>query len=80
MIGFPVYNIASGILYRSFTVVGVINSAPGLGLADGQNIEMLQPNEGFILINADYMVEELSITNCQLFLASILPGENFAYN
>ncbi|MHA1440489.1 MAG: FtsX-like permease family protein [Candidatus Heimdallarchaeota archaeon] len=74
----PVYNIASGILYRSFTVVGIINSAPGLGLADGQNIEMLQPNEGFILINANYMVEELSITNCQLFLASILPGENLA--
>ncbi|MHA1923476.1 MAG: FtsX-like permease family protein [Candidatus Heimdallarchaeota archaeon] len=74
----PVYNIASGILYRSFTVVGIINSAPGLGLADGQNIEMLQPNEGFILINADYMVGELSITNCQLFLASILPGENLA--
>jgi len=72
----PVYNIASGVLYRSFTVMGIINSAPGLGLADGSNIEMLQPNEGFVIINADYMIDELDITLSQLFLASILPGES----
>ncbi|MHA1123989.1 MAG: FtsX-like permease family protein [Candidatus Heimdallarchaeota archaeon] len=74
----PVYNIAAGVLYRSFTVTGIINSAPGLGLADGQNIEMLQPNEGFVIINAAYMIEELDITLSQLFLASILPGEQLA--
>ncbi len=69
----PVANLPGGTYFRLFEIKGVINSAPGLGLADGSNIEMLQPNEGFILINEEFVKEELSITLNKLFLASTLP-------
>ncbi|HUT80534.1 MAG TPA: FtsX-like permease family protein [Candidatus Bathyarchaeia archaeon] len=72
----PVSNLPGGVFNRIFSIVGIINSAPGLGLADGANIEMLQPKSGFILVNDNYMQTELDINTCQLFLASILPGEN----
>jgi len=72
----PIANLPGGTYFRLFEITGVINSAPGLGLADGQNIEMLQPNEGFILINEEFVKEELSITQNQLFLASTLPDYN----
>lgn len=77
----PVANLPGGTYFRLFEITGIINSAPGLGLADGQNIEMLQPNEGFILINEEFVKEELSISLSRLFLASTLPDfdrENIA--
>ncbi|NHJ49072.1 MAG: FtsX-like permease family protein [Asgard group archaeon] len=74
----PVSNLPSGIYYRSFEIVGVVISAPGLGLADGANIEMLQPHRGFLIMNNDYMKTEFELSKCQLFLASALPGEDIS--
>ncbi|MBN1328438.1 MAG: FtsX-like permease family protein [Candidatus Heimdallarchaeota archaeon] len=72
----PVNSLPGSTYNRIFSIVGIINAAPGLGLADGANIEMLQPETGFILINDNYIQSTLKINTCQLFLASIFPGEN----
>jgi ABC-type antimicrobial peptide transport system permease subunit len=45
-------------------------------LLDGRNIEMLQPNDGIVIINEEFMRTELEISICQLFLASVFPDEN----
>ncbi|NHJ40560.1 MAG: FtsX-like permease family protein [Asgard group archaeon] len=72
----PITNLPSGIYFRRFIVKGIIVSAPGFGLADGANAELLQPNRGFVLMNNEYMINELGLTKCQLFFASVLPGED----
>jgi ABC-type lipoprotein release transport system permease subunit len=72
----PIINLPGGVYHRLFIITGILNSAPGLGLMDGQNIEMLQPNDGIVLINEEFMRTELEITLCQLFLASVFPDEN----
>ncbi|MHA1171287.1 MAG: FtsX-like permease family protein, partial [Candidatus Heimdallarchaeota archaeon] len=72
----PIVNLPGGIFHRSFIITGILNSAPGLGLLDGRNIEMLQQNEGIVLINEEFMKTELEISSCQLFLASVFPDEN----
>ncbi|MCK5182651.1 MAG: FtsX-like permease family protein, partial [Candidatus Heimdallarchaeota archaeon] len=72
----PIVNLPGGIFHRSFVITGIFNSAPGLGLLDGRNIEMLQQNEGIVLINEEFMKTELEISSCQLFLASVFPDEN----
>jgi len=72
----PINNLPGGIYSRRFTIVGLINSAPGLGLAEGRNLEMLQPYEGFVIINGNYCRTELGVMTSQLFLASVYPGEN----
>ncbi|MBD3189470.1 MAG: FtsX-like permease family protein [Candidatus Heimdallarchaeota archaeon] len=72
----PISDLPGGVYYRRFTVVGLIHSAPGLGLAEGKNLELQQPYNGFILLNSNYLRGELSVNYCQLFLASILPGES----
>ncbi len=72
----PIVNLPGGIFHRSFIITGILNSAPGLGLLDGRNLEMLQQNEGIVLINEEFMKTELEISNCQLFLASVFPDEN----
>ncbi len=69
----PVADLPGGTYFRLFEIAGIINSAPGLGLADGPNIELFQPNEGFILINEEFVKEELKIMLNKLFLASVLP-------
>ncbi|HUU77199.1 MAG TPA: FtsX-like permease family protein [candidate division Zixibacteria bacterium] len=69
----PISGLPGGKYFQLFEIVGIINSAPGLGLADGENIELLQPNDGFILINQEYMMEELEVTQCQYFFVSVLP-------
>ena len=72
----PVSDLPGGKYFQLFEIVGIVNSAPGLGLADGPNIELLQPYDGFILINDEFMVEELEVTQCQMFLASVLPDSD----
>lgn len=72
----PIINLPSGIYHRLFVITGILNSAPGLGLLDGRNIEMLQPNDGIVIINEEFMRTELEISICQLFLASVFPDEN----
>ncbi|MFW9925029.1 MAG: FtsX-like permease family protein, partial [Candidatus Thorarchaeota archaeon] len=72
----PVSSIPGGRYLKLFDIVGIVKSAPGLGLADGTNIEMLQPNDGFILINSKYLTEETTAKQCQLFMASVLPDYN----
>lgn len=72
----PISDLPGEVYYRRFTIVGMIHSAPGLGLAEGRNLELQQPYNGFVLINSNYMKNELTVNYCQLFLASILPGEN----
>ncbi len=72
----PIVNLPGGIFHRTFVIKGILNSAPGLGLMDGRNIEMLQENEGIVLINAEYLITELEVSTCQLFLASVFPDEN----
>lgn len=69
----PLNNLPGGIYSRRFTIVGIINSAPGLGLADGRNLELLQPYDGYVVINEDYFKNELRVRMCQLFLASVYP-------
>ncbi|NHJ86395.1 MAG: FtsX-like permease family protein [Asgard group archaeon] len=72
----PITGLPGNVYSRIFEIVGILNSAPALGLTDGSNIEMSQPNDGIVLINQDYMINDLDITTSQLFLASILPGED----
>jgi ABC-type antimicrobial peptide transport system permease subunit len=69
-------NLPGGIYYRTLEILGIIISAPGLGLADGANVEMFQPYRGFILMNNDYMTREFQLSSSQLFLASVMPGED----
>ncbi|NHJ32869.1 MAG: FtsX-like permease family protein [Asgard group archaeon] len=72
----PIINLPGGLYHRSFVITGILNSAPGLGLLDGKNIEMLQQNNGIVLINEELMLSEFGISNCQLFLANVFPDEN----
>ncbi|NHK30883.1 MAG: FtsX-like permease family protein [Asgard group archaeon] len=69
-------DLPSGLYLRIFEIVGVIVSAPGLGLAEGANAELLQPNRGFILMNNNYIKNEFGLSKSQLFLASVFPGED----
>ncbi|NHK32358.1 MAG: FtsX-like permease family protein [Asgard group archaeon] len=57
--------------YESFIVLGIIKSAPGLGLAYGMNIELYQPNDEFILINSRTMINKYAVRFTNLFFASV---------
>ncbi|NHJ84938.1 MAG: ABC transporter permease [Asgard group archaeon] len=54
----------------TFSVAGIIHSAPGLGLAYGRNLELNQPNEEFLLINQYQLTRDYGVTDTGLFLAS----------
>ena len=71
--GLPMSGLTGGLYFHLFEIVGIIHSAPGLGLADGSNLEMLQPYDGFILLHENFIKEELEISTCQMFLGSVLP-------
>ncbi|MEA2070713.1 MAG: FtsX-like permease family protein [Asgard group archaeon] len=67
----PITDLPGGIYYRQFVIVGFLESAPGLGLMEGANIELFQENQGIILMNNKYMANELKVVNSPLFLASM---------
>jgi ABC-type antimicrobial peptide transport system permease subunit len=57
--------------YVQFVVQGIITSAPGLGLSYGINIELNQPNQEFLIINQNTMVEDLGVRDTNIFFASL---------
>jgi len=56
---------------ENFHVVGMLHSAPGLGLLYGKNIALNQPNDEFLLINARRMVTKYNVRDTDLFFASL---------
>ncbi|MGC9779629.1 MAG: ABC transporter permease [Candidatus Heimdallarchaeota archaeon] len=54
-----------------FYVTGKIHSAPGLGLAIGKNLDLNQPQDHFMLVNEDKLVNHYGIETTELFFASL---------
>ncbi|NHJ49839.1 MAG: FtsX-like permease family protein [Asgard group archaeon] len=59
-----------------YNISGIINSAPGLGLLTGANLELDQPNNHFILVNSEKMMNNYSISSAAMFFASVTPEAN----
>jgi ABC-type antimicrobial peptide transport system permease subunit len=59
---------------QDFTITGIIHSAPGFGLATGENLELDQPNDHFALINFRKANEDFAVNNTNLFFASLEEG------
>ncbi|MHA1307896.1 MAG: FtsX-like permease family protein, partial [Candidatus Heimdallarchaeota archaeon] len=64
----------STIIHQEFIITGVIHSAPGFGLATGENLELDQPNDHFALINFRKANEDFGVNNTNLFFASLEDG------
>ncbi|NHJ06300.1 MAG: hypothetical protein EAX90_15850, partial [Candidatus Heimdallarchaeota archaeon] len=65
-------NIENPSSYSEFTfiVVGIIHSAPGLGLASGKNFGLGQYNDEFVIIHEHRMVLDFQLKNVNLFFAN----------
>jgi putative ABC transport system permease protein len=57
-----------------FEIIGVIDSAPGLGLAHGSNLELYQPNDQFFLVNEQIVIQDYGVRDASLFFAKIVPN------
>ncbi|MHA1443083.1 MAG: ABC transporter permease, partial [Candidatus Heimdallarchaeota archaeon] len=57
-----------------FEIIGVIDSAPGLGLAHGNNLELYQPNGQFMLVNERIITQDYGVSDASLFFAKIVPN------
>ena len=67
--------IGSTTLYDDeFYIAGVIHSAPGFGLATGENLELDQPNDHFALMNFRKANEVYGYNNTNLIFASLEDG------
>jgi len=52
-----------------FLITGIMHSAPGLGLTEGANLALGQPNDYYMLINEWKFFDNYRINNTNLFLA-----------
>ncbi len=59
-----------------FTITGILHSAPGLGLSSGINLELEQPNDYYMIINEEKIIDEYGILSTNLFFASLDQGAN----
>ncbi|MHA1305969.1 MAG: FtsX-like permease family protein [Candidatus Heimdallarchaeota archaeon] len=59
--------------YETFEIIGVIDSAPGLGLAYGNNLELYQANDQFMIINEEVIIRDYGVSDASLFFAKIIP-------
>ncbi len=59
---------------QSLTITGVIQSAPGLGVAHGYDPKMNRDTDDWVLLNKDVLTDELDAHNGSLLLASIEEG------
>ena len=57
-----------------FEIIGVIDSAPGLGLAQGNNLELYQANDQFMLVNERIVTQDYGVSDASLFFAKIIPN------
>ncbi len=64
----------STLVTEEFTITGIIHSAPGFGLASGENLDLNQPNDHFALINFRKANEDFGINNTNLVFASLENG------
>ncbi|MHA1211265.1 MAG: FtsX-like permease family protein, partial [Candidatus Heimdallarchaeota archaeon] len=67
-----------GVGSSQFIVVGIIHSAPGLGLASQASQFLDQPNDDFVLINEIRMISDYYVTEVDLFFAK--PKEDTQIN
>ncbi len=56
----------------TFIILGIIHSAPGLGLASGKNIVMSQLSEEYIIISDWKMQQDYEVTTVRLFFAKTM--------
>ncbi|MBD3192530.1 MAG: FtsX-like permease family protein [Candidatus Heimdallarchaeota archaeon] len=56
-----------------FYVKAIMHSAPGFGLAYGPNLELNQPNEEFVIINARKMLRDFAVDSTDLFFGRVNP-------
>ena len=61
-----------------FTIVGIIHSAPGLGLSGGENLALDQPNPYYMIICDEKIVSDYGIETTDLFFASMTENANLA--
>ena len=59
-----------------FYIVGIMHSAPGLGLTDGVNLALDQPNAYYMLVNDWKFYEDYRINNTNLFFANLNNNAN----
>ena len=68
-----------------FEIIGIMNSAPGFGIASplsegtttiGSMFDFQVKSEGFALVNLDFLLNKTSLRRTDLFLASALPYAN----
>jgi len=65
---------SSTYITEQFYITGVIHSAPGFGLATGENLELNQPNDHFALMNFRKANEDFEVNNTNLVFASLEDG------
>jgi cell division protein FtsX len=62
-------NLPNDEFLNRFQICGSIHSAPGLGLASGLNLELLQPYDEYVIINKRLLIQNYSVTRANIFLA-----------
>jgi len=63
---------------ETFDIIGVIDSAPGFGLSYGSNLELLQSNEQFVIINENIVTQDYGVTDSSLFFAKMVPNHTIS--
>jgi len=54
-----------------YTIVGIIHSAPGLGLSGGENLALDQPNPYFMIVHDEKIFNDYGLETTDLFFASM---------
>jgi len=67
-------NFADGPLFLRFTVEAIIDSAPGLGAAHGEDPKMNRVTNEIAIVNKNILTDYLGIEEGRLFLASVSKG------
>ncbi|MBD3189610.1 MAG: FtsX-like permease family protein [Candidatus Heimdallarchaeota archaeon] len=57
-----------------FFVCGILQSAPGFGLASGKNVELNQYQDEFVIVNKKFLTEYYYLTTTSLFFAKLSAG------
>lgn len=71
-------NLPIGASFSSdvFTIVGLIHSAPGLGLSGGENLALDQPNPYYMIVQDEKIFSDYGIETTDLFFASMTENAN----
>ncbi len=73
----PVREMPNRSYIEIFSVSGIIHSAPGFGLAYGDNIEIGQTSQEYILVNQRKVQIDYAVSATSLFLAKQTKSSNF---